>query len=122
MGKLSTIEKSITEQHGAAVSILHAHRDVLLKFARRHVADPIYVRNATGNLIDLFVVLGAVGYAREALALLETSPNADLLEPLLVGLRLFLGKRPDRVPVEVLEVGKDVRDRITDWQTWINGV
>jgi hypothetical protein len=43
----------------------------------------------------------------------QESPSAPLLEPLIVGLRLFLNEEV-KAPAEILEVGKDVAKRISD--------
>ncbi|NQT33790.1 tetratricopeptide repeat protein [bacterium] len=66
--------------------------------------------------IDLFTTLAATGFAKEALDLIQDSPSEYLLEPLVVGLRLYLGDSEIdiRAPVEILEVGKDVKEKIEE--------
>ncbi|UCC29978.1 MAG: tetratricopeptide repeat protein [Phycisphaerales bacterium] len=86
-----------------------------LEPARKVVEDASYVKDSADACVDLFVSLAAGGYAREALEILEDSPSAELLEPLIVGLRLFLDKKVN-VAVEILEVGKDVLKRIQERQ------
>ena len=60
---------------------------------------------------DFLIDAAAAGFAREALELLRNSAALEALEPLEVGLRLYLGQKP-RAAREILEVGQDVADRI----------
>jgi len=48
------------------------------------------------------------------LKLIEESPSAELLEPLTVGIKLYLGQDVN-VPAEVLAVGTDIKQRIQDY-------
>ncbi len=66
-------------------------------------------------ITELLISAAAAGHAREALNLLIESPARAQLEPLEIGLRLFLGEEP-RTAQEILEVGKDVAQRIRDEQ------
>lgn len=95
-------------------------RDALLRLARQTAGDASYVAKAMSESIDLFVYMAGVGYAREALDILVGSPSEELLEPLVVGLRLHLGEKVN-VNVMVYEVGADVLKRIKDWQTELKG-
>ena len=47
--------------------------------------------------------------------MLENSPGAHVIEPLLVGLRLFAGEDV-KAAVEIMEVAKDVVERIKERQ------
>ena len=69
------------------------------------------VRERPSDATDLITELAAHGWARQALEVLKTSPSAEVLEPLVVGLRLFL-REDVNVAAEVLAVGKDVKARI----------
>ncbi len=60
---------------------------------------------------DFLIDAAAAGFAGEALELLRNSPALEALEPLEVGLRLYLGQKP-RAAREILEVGQDVAERI----------
>ena len=60
---------------------------------------------------DFLIEAAAAGFAREALELLRNSPALEVLEPLEVGLRLYMGQKP-RVAREILDVGHDVAERI----------
>jgi hypothetical protein len=60
------------------------------------------------------ILLGAAaaaGYAPQALEMLMASPAAEALEPLAVGLRIYLGESP-LVAQEILEVGNDIAQHI----------
>jgi hypothetical protein len=61
----------------------------------------------------LMANLAARGYAEKALELLIQSPSAELLEPLIAGIRIYLGEEV-RIATEILEVGKDVAERIRE--------
>jgi tetratricopeptide (TPR) repeat protein len=63
------------------------------------------------DLTDFIIEAAANGYAEEALELLRKSSAAAALEPLIVGLDLYLAKDPV-VAQEILEVAKDVCKRI----------
>jgi tetratricopeptide (TPR) repeat protein len=94
----------------AASTGLGAEKDALSS-AERYVNDAVVVEANVKDAIDLFVRLAAAGWGKQALDLLQRSPSAHLLEPLVVGLQLYLGE--DVVAAaEILEVGRDVADRI----------
>lgn len=59
----------------------------------------------------IFTDLAAAGFAEEALQKLLNSKGAEALEPLAVGLQIFLGHDPKKAQ-EILEIGKDVAERI----------
>jgi len=84
-----------------------------LQHATKYLTNRSVVKSLPEDGINLFVNIAAAGCPREALNLLQGSPNADLMEPLIAGLRLFLDEEV-RVPVEVLEVAKDVKKRIME--------
>jgi len=64
---------------------------------------------ATGLLINA----AAAGHAREALAVVSGSPHTAEFEPLVAGLRIYLGDKP-RVAREIVEIGNDVAHRIRE--------
>ncbi len=99
-------------QHTYATILLAQGRtDEVLEHARLCVQDPEVVSKTTDDTIDLFVGLAAAGREREALDVLRNSPSAEVLEPLVVGLRLLVGEDVKTAP-EVLEVAKDVVERV----------
>ena len=72
-------------------------------------------QEAVGKTSDFLIEAAVAGYAKEALRTVTNSAAASALEPLIVGLRLFLGEKP-RVAKEILEVAQDVADRIRERQ------
>jgi tetratricopeptide (TPR) repeat protein len=86
-----------------------------LEPAQKYLQDMLLVEKDTANAINLLVDLAAAGQPREALRILQESPSSKLLEPLIVGIRLFL-KEEVKVAAEIHEVGKDVAKRIQERQ------
>ena len=84
--------------------------------AKKYISDPKIIEIFIEDTIDLFTTLAATGFAKDALKLIQDSPSEYLLEPLVVGLRLYIGDSEIdiRAPVEILEVGKDVKKRIEE--------
>jgi hypothetical protein len=70
--------------------------------------------------VELFRNLAAAGHGPAALKILTESPSAQLLEPLIVGLRLSLGEDV-LVATEILEVGKDVAEQIEERRKQLHG-
>lgn len=62
---------------------------------------------------DFLIQAAAAGHAREALELMVRSKSAEVLEPLVVGLRIYLGEMP-QVAKEIVEIGQDVAERIRE--------
>ena len=73
-------------------------------------ADSAEIRE---NLTDFLIKVAAAGYAERVHETLSGSKSAMALEPLLVGLRIYLGETPE-VAKEVFEIGKDVAERIRE--------
>ena len=101
--------------HGTlgAVQYLLGKGGEAIEEARKYLRDRNAVDATVEGAIDLFVGLAATGHAREALRVLQDSPSVDLLEPLVVGLRLYLGEDV-KAAAEILEVAKDVVKRIQE--------
>ena len=99
--------------HLTLASILTAQGkcDQALEQAKQYLRNPDVVRKSVDHATDLMVNLAARGFGEKALDILDGSPAAELLEPLIIGIRLYLGKDV-RVATEILEVGKDVAERI----------
>lgn len=85
--------------------------DNALEHAKRYVRDTAAVEKTIEDAIELFVELAAAGKAKEALDLLENAEAIKHLEPLAVGLRMYLGEEVKTAP-EIKEVAKDVVKRI----------
>jgi len=82
-----------------------------LDHAVKSLLDPGCAQKHLSEWIDLFVNLAAAGCGKEVIEVITKSNSAELLEPLVVGLRLFLDEDVN-VAAEILEVGKDLRKRI----------
>jgi tetratricopeptide (TPR) repeat protein len=63
--------------------------------------------------INLLLYIAATGHAAKVLKIVSKSNVASILEPLMVGLQIFLGEQP-LVAQEILEIGQDVAQRIRD--------
>ena len=68
---------------------------------------------AQENATDFLIQAAAAGYAQEAIETLTASKGAGALEPLIVGLRIYLGETP-QVAKEIVEIGQDVAERIRE--------
>jgi tetratricopeptide (TPR) repeat protein len=68
---------------------------------------------------DFIILASASGFAKEALSMVIASKGSKALEPLAVGLRIFLGDS-EFTAQEIFEVGQDVARRIRDLQTGRN--
>ena len=62
---------------------------------------------------ELFVTIAAIGHSREALEILRESAWAEILEPIVVALRLMAGEDV-KAAAEIMEVAKDVVKRIEE--------
>jgi tetratricopeptide (TPR) repeat protein/ABC-type iron transport system FetAB ATPase subunit len=82
-----------------------------LKSAGKYLADEDTVIKTIDDAVELFVELAARGQAAGALQVLMDSPSREQLEPLSVGVRIFLGEDV-KVAAEVKEIGGDVARRI----------
>jgi len=92
-----------------------------LEHAHKYLEDIKTVENTVNDGIELFVEFAARGYAKNALEILQDSPSAKILEPLVVGLRLFIGEDV-QVATEIVEIGKDVAERIQKRQKEIQEI
>lgn len=87
--------------------------DEALASARRYLQDTSLLARSIEDAIQLFMELAAAGQAVEALELLTNTPAETPLEPLVVGLKLYLGMEVKTAP-EIREVAKDVVKRIDE--------
>jgi len=84
-----------------------------LESTGRNILDTHLVENNIEDAIELFVELAASGLAKEALGILEHSDAERHLEPLVVGLKLYVGEDVKTAP-EIREIAKDVVKRIEE--------
>ncbi|NJD92250.1 MAG: tetratricopeptide repeat protein [Geobacter sp.] len=78
-----------------------------LEYAKRYILDTATVEKTIDDAIQLFVELAAAGQAKEGLELLENAEAARHLEPLVIGLKMYLGEEVKTAP-EIKEVAKDL--------------
>lgn len=79
--------------------------------AQKYLSDTQLVSEYIEDTIDLFAGLTAAGGGKQALDMLINSTLAAKVEPLIVGIKLYLGEEL-QVATEILEIAKDVRGRI----------
>jgi tetratricopeptide (TPR) repeat protein len=84
-----------------------------LKSAKHYMQDTGFVRKSIEDAIELFVALSASGKGKEALDILVNSSVAKHLEPLIIGIKLYIGEEV-KTAVEIREVAKDVAIRIEE--------
>jgi tetratricopeptide (TPR) repeat protein len=72
-----------------------------------------FISENINSVTSFFINAAASGYSAESLEILEQSDIQKIMEPLIAGLKIFLGKKV-RAPQEVMEIGKDVSKRIKE--------
>ena len=99
--------------HGTLATILSARGKSAeaLEHAQKFLENKRLVETYINDGIDMFVGIAAGGFGREALEVLQASPSEEILEPLIVGLQMYIGDEV-KAAVEIMEVGKDVAKRI----------
>ncbi|HOZ45149.1 MAG TPA: tetratricopeptide repeat protein [Candidatus Hydrogenedentes bacterium] len=103
---------NIAHQHTLACILCASGKpEEAQEHAAAYLRDVDLVRANPDDATELFVGFAVAGLGRDALRLIEASPSAVLLEPLVVALRLDLGEKT-KAPVEIVEVAKDVVRRI----------
>jgi tetratricopeptide (TPR) repeat protein len=95
----------------ASVQCAVANSEQALEAAERYIADEEAVKDTVDDAVHLFVELAARGEAAKSLEILLNSPSRQHLEPLIVGLRIFL-RQDVKVAAEIKEIGVDVSRRI----------
>jgi len=84
-----------------------------LELIREYLERTDLVEENVNDAIELFVGIAAGGYGKEALEVLRGSASAEILEPLVVGLRMYVGEDV-KAAAEIMEVGRDVVKRIEE--------
>jgi len=92
-----------------------------LQVLREYFKNSKLVEKDLNDAIELAVGLAAAGYGQEVLEIVRESPSAQILEPLVVGLQLFVGEDV-KAAAEIMEVGKDVVKRIEQRRDKIQSV
>lgn len=78
-----------------------------------YLMKPQQVEKSVDITTESIVKLAASGYGREVLDIVRDSPSAEILEPLVVGLQLFVGEDV-KAATEIMEVARDVVIRIEE--------
>jgi tetratricopeptide (TPR) repeat protein len=72
-----------------------------------------FISENMNAVTSFFINAATAGYEVQSLKILEQSPIKKVMEPLITGLKIFLGEKV-RAPQEVMEIGKDVAKRIKE--------
>ncbi len=99
--------------HSIISMIVDRKIDESLKCLHKYFSSLEPQSHSIEDAIQLIVELAAAGAGKEALDILEDSPAARSLEPLIVGLKMLLGEDV-KAAYEVKEVAKDVVHRIEE--------
>ena len=84
-----------------------------LKIARKFLKDKDFVKRRIKEVTDYLIFAAAAGHADTVIRLLEQHPDIEVLEPIIVGLKIFIGEE-FRTAQEIKEIGQDVADRIRE--------
>ena len=87
--------------------------DESLKIARQFLNDKDFIKRGLGEITDYFINAAAAGYADKAIKIIEQHPDIQVLEPVVVGLKIFLGEEI-LTAQEIKEIGEDVAKRIRE--------
>lgn len=110
--RLSPENPSYQHTYACILCAMNKGNEALVS-AEKYFSDAALVSRKTDDAIELGVQLAVAGVAPEAVHMLKESPSAAYLEPLIVGLRVYLGEDV-KAAAEILEVGKDVAKRISE--------
>ncbi len=84
-----------------------------LETLKGYLAKPQRVEQSVDITTESVVELAAYGYGREVLDIVRESPSSKILEPLVVGLQLFVVEDV-KAAAEIMEVARDVVKRIEE--------
>ncbi len=96
--------------YACILSALNRGNDALQP-AEKYLEDEDLAFKQIDDTIELFSGLAAAGCGKQALDMLAKSTIAEKVEPLIVGIKLYLSEEV-QVATEILEVAKDVRQRV----------
>ena len=113
-------KEDVVCQHTYACILCAMNRgNEALASAQKYLQNSKLATEEIDDAIELFAGLTAAGCGRQALDMLVKSPVAGKIEPLIVGIKLYLGEQA-QVATEILEIAKDVRDRIQSMRNKID--
>jgi len=87
--------------------------DESLKIVRQFLNDKDFIKRELGEITYYFIDAAAAGYAGKAIKILEQHPDYLSLEPIVIGLKIFLGEE-FLTAQEIKEIGEDVAKRIRE--------
>jgi tetratricopeptide (TPR) repeat protein len=87
--------------------------DEALEISARFLESKEFLEIGSSAITEFFITAAAAGYGEASLSVLEQHSNRPALEPLIVGIKIFLGKKV-RTAQEIMEIGKDVAKRIEE--------
>jgi tetratricopeptide (TPR) repeat protein len=97
------------------ISLMYLDRD---KEAITSFDKALVEESAIEEITDFIIFRAASGYSGQVLKIVTALKASANLEPLIVGLRIFLNEQP-LVAQEILEVGQDVAQRIREQQHFL---
>ncbi|MDY6972657.1 MAG: ATP-binding protein [Thermodesulfobacteriota bacterium] len=110
--KALSIDPENTYRHTLACLLaLQSQWDDALAQARYFADDESMIREHPGDIIDFFIFAAASNKAEEALQAVGKTKIESAMEPLIAALSISAGRQV-RAPREVLEVAKDILERI----------
>ena len=84
-----------------------------LSASHKFLRDEAFVHSEIAEISNYFVNVAANGYAADAIQVLEQYKNIPVLEPILAGLRIYLGENI-LIAQEIKEIGHDVAELIKE--------
>ncbi len=84
-----------------------------LVIARHFIENGGFVKKEIKEVTEYFINAAAGGYADEAITALEEYQDNPSLEPIIAGLKIFIGQEV-LTAQEIMEIGHDVAQRIKD--------
>ncbi|MFH1487769.1 MAG: tetratricopeptide repeat protein [Pseudomonadota bacterium] len=84
-----------------------------LKVARQFLGNKAFIHEKIKDITDYFINAAATGHAADALHLLEPLKDIPSLEPIIAGLKIFVGEE-FLTAQEIREIGQDVAERIRE--------
>ena len=91
-----------------------------IKSAESIFDDKIIIESNDDAIIEYCSIAAGLGLGEEILKAIEKSESAKILEPLIVGIKIYLGLEV-MVAKEIYEVGKDIAKNIKEIEDKVNG-
>ncbi|MBN1830481.1 MAG: tetratricopeptide repeat protein, partial [Deltaproteobacteria bacterium] len=85
--------------------------DEALKTSLGFFESEEFLERGSNDITEFFISASVAGFGEDSLRILEQYSNKPTLEPLITGIKIYLGKKV-RTAQEIMEIGKDVAKRI----------